>query len=68
MPSFELLAAETVVAAAVEELSTPLVAALLATAMFCWLEDVELLVELPPQPAMVRARTLSDSVVAARRE
>ncbi len=67
VPSFGLLATETVVAAAPEELPEPLVAAVVAAVVLGWLEDVELLVELPPQPAMIIARALSDRVVTARR-
>jgi len=57
-----MLAVETVASAAPVELP-----ALAAEVVVGWLEGVELVEELPPQPATIKARAVSDSAVAPRR-
>ncbi len=62
VPSFGVLAVETVVIAAPEDPPE-----LVAEVLVGWLEDVELVVELPPQPATKMASAVIDSAAKVMR-
>ena len=62
VPSFGVLAVETVAAPPEEP------PALVAEVVVGWLEDVELVVELPPQPATKTASAVSDSAAKVMRD